>query len=501
MRYKNTYITIEKSLFEDLESSINKHNLHYAKDDSNKIMMDKAVFFIDYIRYQRSFRKDEVTSGGYIRIPSKFLNIYLQKELRKHKDFLVHHNYIKTIPYSKDESKSYGYLVSFSGTKKSNEESLEEYSAYEFLSQTYETYLSRSLEKHAKIEHKKSVADKSTKHLTKWLNAECIQINRERAITFIDHSKDLSKEQKTSYSYSVNKIWFGCWHYLRSTNDNRLHSNLTNLPSELRKFVSHKTQNLVSLDIKSSQPFLLAGVFNLILLEETEKVAYLKSGLRSQDVKNQFSSVMNSISLEPSVIAGLQHYINLVCNQDIYNFIASNLNSNFIEKLKDEKGYVDMVYSPTTNRKEEKHFKDLRGYCKVLTLEYMYSSVENTEKRLNEINQALPDAVNKFIYEFKYCKELEIPKRQGKKRRTKRQKEKIQKSKKLFAKFLQQLEAFIILDIITKALSKQNPKMFMATIHDSIIVPYGYENQVQSFIEEKFLDILCLKPEIKPEFW
>lgn len=54
---------------------------------------------------------------------------------------------------------------------------------------------------------------------------------------------------------------------------NRLETNLIkkvivegdNFSSNLRRFIANKGSRLVSLDIKASQPYLLAGVFNLIL--------------------------------------------------------------------------------------------------------------------------------------------------------------------------------------------------------------------------------------------
>ena len=84
MIYKNKYFaTIEPELFNSLEQTIKNHDYHYDKSDSNRIMMDKAVFLIDYIRYQKSIRKDDILTNGFIRIPSKLLNVFLKKELIK----------------------------------------------------------------------------------------------------------------------------------------------------------------------------------------------------------------------------------------------------------------------------------------------------------------------------------------------------------------------------------------------------------------------------------
>lgn len=501
---KQYFIAIQKELFNDLEQTVTKHNLHFPKDDSNIIKMDKAVFLLDYINYQKSHRKDDITENGYIRIPSEILNIYLQKDLKKYKEFLKEHNYIKVLAYKIDSSQSYGYKVCFNYNPNKLDKVKREYIVYEFLSKSYEQTLLKSIEKNAKIEQKKVVADRNTKHLTKWINEENIHVDWLSAFKFIDNNKSLNVEQKEQYSHSLNKIRFNQWYYLRSSNDNRLHSNLTNFPSILRQFLSHKGQELVSLDIKTSQPFLLAGLFNLIVGKEWEKIEILKQGIRAKDVKDKFDTVMNTITLDPLAITDFETYKILVCSKDIYTYIGANLSDSFISSIKStsSKGeYKDKVYNTSLGHKTTTYYKDLRDYCKVLVLEYMYCSIETSSQRLKEIRRIYPKAVNKFIYDFKFCEELNIPKRQGKKKRTKIQREKIVKSKKLFAKFLQQLEAYIILDVITRELSKMYPEMFMATIHDSIVVPKEYEKEAKSFLQKRLYELLGIEADIKSENW
>ena len=233
MKYKNIYITLRQDLFDELEEKVIKNNKYYYTEDAKKIMMDKAVFLIDHIGFQKSLRKDDVGKYGYIRIPSKVLNIFMQKELKKYKKFLVSNNFIKTIPYSKVNSNSYGYKVVYRNLVKKNQKN---YMVYEFLSITYEQFLSKNIEKVAGIYQKKKAADRNTRHLTKWINKENISIDWKAAFKFIDTNKLLTASQKEQYSYSVNRMRYYQWYYVRSTNDNRLHSNLTNFPSVLRGF-------------------------------------------------------------------------------------------------------------------------------------------------------------------------------------------------------------------------------------------------------------------------
>ncbi|TXD48667.1 hypothetical protein [Polaribacter sp. IC073] len=501
MKYKNTFITIEQELFDRLEQTIEEHNLHLGGDDENKLKMDKAAFLIDHIRYRQLLKKDKLVHG-YVRLHSAYLNIYLEKDLKKYKDFLKREGFIKTIPYNKENNKSIGYKISFYDKSGYKDIQKKKFMVYEFIDFDYEKHLNKNIEKLAENERRKKSADRSTRHLTKWLNSNNIQIDWEAAFKWINSNKKLKDSQKESYAHAVNRIRFKNWYYVRSTKDNRLHSNLTNLPSELRKFLSHKSQKLVSLDIKSSQPFMLAGVFNL-LIKSKDKLELLKEKLKCKDVKDKLTTVMNSIILNSKTIINFKAYINLICKEDIYNHIAGNLSPNFIKTIESKTNkdtYEDMVYNQAKGYAVETPFKDIRTYCKILTLEYMYSSIESAKKPLKEIKRIYPTAVNNFIHDFKYCKELKVPIR-GKGKRNKRQKLVIDASKKLFAKFLQQLEAGIILDTITKELSVSYPTMFMATIHDSITVPKEYEEIVKDFLKRRLFEIFGIESEIKSEDW
>ena len=159
--------------------------------------------------------------------------------------------------------------------------------------------------------------------------------------------------------------------------------------------------------------------------------------------------------------------------------------------------FRDTVYNPATNKSEIKDFEDLRAYCKTLTLEYMYCSTENNKERIKQIKKAYPKAVNQFINDFKYCKELEVTKH----KRTKKQSEKIKNTKKLFPQFLQQLEAGIMLDTFTKEISKIYPDMFMATIHDSIVVPKDYVLKIKPYFEKRLFEIFGIEAKVKTEYW
>jgi hypothetical protein len=45
------------------------------------------------------------------------------------------------------------------------------------------------------------------------------------------------------------------------------------------------------------------------------------------------------------------------------------------------------------------------------------------------------------------------------------------------------------------------PEMFMATIHDSIVVPKEYEIKAKAFLQRRLYELLGIEAEIKSENW
>lgn len=89
-------------------------------------------------------------------------------------------------------------------------------------------------------------------------NMEKLTINEEMALNYID--KNVCQDKKPMYKISLSM--FETKFSVKDTVCNRLHNNLTNLPSCLRHFLSYKSDFLYQLDIKCSQPTFL-GLYML----------------------------------------------------------------------------------------------------------------------------------------------------------------------------------------------------------------------------------------------
>lgn len=96
-----------------------------------------------------------------------------------------------------------------------------------------------------------------------------LNLDYSAAFNWIANDKSLSSKQKLFYSFSVESFRNKDFRYFkRNKTNNRLDSNLSNLPKNLRQFI--KTPNLVSIDLNNSQPFMLFLLLNILLNNTTQ---------------------------------------------------------------------------------------------------------------------------------------------------------------------------------------------------------------------------------------
>lgn len=121
-------------------------------------------------------------------------------------------------------------------------------------------------------------------------NTKELKINKQLAFEFIENNKDLTEEQKLSYKNSVNN--FENKFFVKDNTCLRLHSNITNLPSSLRVFLSYYSDFLCQVDVKCSQPtFLGLHALKISSCDKSEVFSFL------EDCKNgSFYDVFSDLS-------------------------------------------------------------------------------------------------------------------------------------------------------------------------------------------------------------
>lgn len=270
-----------------------------------------------------------------------------------------------------------------------------------------------------------------------------------RALTIDHESLEYIKkiEEENEYNYavsSVTKILNGDIFYKVDTTSYRFHSNLTNLPKELRRFVRINGIQLSNIDIKNSQPFL-----STILLINPAKVAHL--------AKN-YSFRMLLENLHVNQTEDVNRYISLVVEGNIYEYLWNEftLRGLIINSRAEVKRQVLIILFARNliNPPARKIFKELFPEVhRIFTLIRGY------------------DKGNKFT------------------------------SFERFAILLQRIESYIILDLILTRIYKEYPGTIAVTIHDSIMTSLytDHVDKVKKIMTEELEKYIGYEPTLKIE--
>jgi hypothetical protein len=477
MIYKEHKMQINNALFMELEQFINKYNENFTDEPERKLNMDYAVYLM-YLITRNSFVNYEDLENGFIPLKADYLNRLSGKKHKYYVEVLSKYGFIERSFY-KVGKKSFGYRINFFDKNNNRYKDVVkdsfEFHSYDFLSKT--SIIKKEFTE--EMIKRKKTADRKCGHLTKWLNSDHVTIDANGAYKWIDKQEDLNFNQKYQYACAVRNIEVGNWFYSRDGKDNRLHSNLTNLSADLRQFISNNGKSLLSLDIKSSQPFFMVTIISMILENNTLGKELVSKGIQGRELKSKWNlvwSIMISKTYNSIDIIDFEHFKDNVVNKDIYDWLVAQLSDSFIKSVTKGNGAIEAsIYNSKKNRKELKRFKNMRSFAKVLFLEFMYSGLGSTSKNYREVKNVMPKIVLDFVELFKSCK---YTAKKG--RKTKREKTVIENSKKRFAAFLQHFESYILLDKLTENLQRTHG-VFMATIHDSIIIQ---DKNVKEFIKD-----------------
>lgn len=160
-------------------------------------------------------------------------------------------------------------------------------------------------------------------HLYKFLQE--VEIDYSEAIQFID---DLPVQEYNCAKISIDKFKNKEFYIHRDDFGERLHTNLTNLKSNLRKFLVYQNQKLVNVDIVNSQPLIL-----LIAIISSKPSSIRCTGTNSFD--NAESDVLK--------------YKQLVENGELYNYLMGYYGENDREVFK-EKFFREVFFGKNTSR-------------------------------------------------------------------------------------------------------------------------------------------------------
>ena len=470
------YFLLDQGIFERLKGLGWENGIYrYGK---NNLKFDVVCFFVHLISYRGAVAR-ETSEYGYVRLKAEIMKRYHHK-YNLYLQFLEENGFIKTRAHSIKNKRSKGYKL----IKPNNSRNFIKYLPQDFV-------IRKNLSQD-KLD-KKSKADKTTGHLTRWLTPEHLTVNYQEGLNYLEGVK-MKDSKKYSRRYLLEMLKNGFIYYQRQGKDNRLHSILSNLPKDMRRIVCFKEkETLVSCDIKSSQPFLLAGILNLLFgykncsssSSSSSSLLNLRiqeciSSIVDRKVRKRISTCISTMmqqNLESLDTKGIQRFVNLVTRGDLYEYLAANFSEKLLRKIQTPLGVSDQFFNQSLEYKEWVYFQDLREYAKKAVMEYLYSSTKNKEMRCREVRRLLPHVVSQVVDEFKSGDKTHFP------------------------IFLQNLEAKLILDKITRKISLEHPDIPLYTIHDSIITTASNATLVNQYLEEGLREFFGISPIIDVEEW
>jgi hypothetical protein len=353
--------------------------------------------------------------------------------------------------------------------------------------------LIRSIKKHR---NERFDSTKKYGYLKKWIDG--LEIDSVVALEYIkqlyglrmrnpeirdwDVQKERVKEPIEQYNSAYINIQYlneGRYHFFVDDRVGRLHTNLTNMQSDVRNFITWKGQPLVSVDISNSQPFLSTLLFNPSFYSTGEGIGE-KMTLFSflGDFSFPFSSFFSSSSCSScsSCTTPPSSRPPLMLQKPLYHTEKEDVKL-FIDLVK--KGqlyeYLEMAFNKELgvvlpNRKSVK----AAVFQVLFTDNHFIGQFEAAPKRI--FKKLFPNVYDLFAA-FKKQDSTFLP------------------------CLLQKIEARLILDIITKRISKEKPKAPIFTIHDSITTTVDNLDYVKQVMHEELEQHIGIAPNLKVEYW
>ncbi|GAA4289848.1 hypothetical protein [Aestuariibaculum suncheonense] len=430
--------------------------------------VDKLKYIINLILKASQYDKDLLLEE-FQPVSSRSLKVI--RNYRKYIDYLIDEGVIETNEHYIVGKKSKGYKI----TKKLRG-GLKLTEIKDF---TLKKYVKETDGKHSSI--------RGLNYLNKWYNDK-LALDYELMLNFhleefiIKRAKKslrdydmLKKKYKLPYNQykhaviGIMKLKQGSYSLKRDSNVRRYHTVLTNMRGLTRNALSYDGEELVSIDIKNSQPYLsillLDSSFWIgILKAENEKIKIeQKSKAKIQqnnllfnhlptNLTKQLTNIMCRKIAETLLNTEVSAYSEFVVNGELYEYLVEVFKSDLVLQ----------EYS-------RKHVKD--EVFRMMFSGNRYSS--NTKKIFA---QHFPE-VHKVFTIIK------------------------SKDKSLLPRLLQAVESYLVIDVIAKRISIEHPEAPIFTIHDSTATTQAFVRPVTQIMKHELKSAIGYEPKLHVERW
>lgn len=238
----------------------------------------------------------------------------------------------------------------------------------------------------------------------------------------------------------------------------RLHTNLTQMLSGLRKFIKHDGKILCAIDISNSQPFLAIS-----LLDDE---IFIRNNLSDKIINPKLISNINYPIMLVEKIRRIKNAPDVILYK---RYVSSGRFYENFGRILVENGLIENASDSI-----------LRAKAKEITFSSIYSP--NTSIGYNE-------SIKLFKRQFPNVFEIFKTIKQG------------QNNHRAFSICLQRLEAELVLHKICKRISEERPDVVIFSIHDSIITTEDNVEYVKSVMYNVLEENIGASPTFKVERW
>jgi len=244
------------------------------------------------------------------------------------------------------------------------------------------------------------------------------------------------------------------------TTSGRLHTYLTQLKSELRKFVKYKGKTLYSIDIVNSQPYFSTSLLNVKEYENNKMVERITTVLTRNKLNSEVITIMLGVLIK-----------SIESEEDVLLFKGIVQSGKFYEefgKILVENGIIENGSDP----------KKIRKIVKEITFQTFFS--KNISVRYLENVKIFKEFFPNVYKVFCGIKETHHP---------------------TLAIILQNLEADLILHQVCTFIKTSRPQIPLFTLHDSIITTEEHVKYVQKVMQRILKTHLGTAPELDTKPW
>lgn len=434
----------------DLESLLKK----YPPKFKRPYKIDYFYYFIELLCDMMEYN-DLDGNGGYVNLNAQLMQSIVHN-YKEYLDYLLEHRIIRTDKKYIPSAKSMGYVLN----KLHYDAEIQQILVQDSVVRIKRAKKNRALEQEMKTTR--------TKHtfLTKWFNDK-LQIDAEGAYAKIEElfpkptgaiygtakGKASNTTKKYSAKLAVQKLATGNFYYKIDENVGRFHSNLTNIKKELRNYITYDGMPLVNIDIKNSQPLL------------------------------------SSILLDPSFYTTKPRYINIHQLPSSFNLLTNN---------KHKHTYTDTIII-LVKVLQSIDIKEVSSYSSMAKSGDFYQQLSKVMYPRRIFDKA---EMKKLTYTVFFSNNRSI---QGMHYASKRDFRKIfpdvykvfstikRKNHRALSHILQRIESEIMIQRVCQRISKEQPKLPIFTIHDSIVTTDGNQDYVSKVIKEEAYKLTGLK--------